>query len=185
MNRIAAVFMLIVCAVVFSNAQQKPTVTNADLEKYRARRVAAEEALQQKYAEMGFPSPVELERRRNRDYWDKIELGEKLQQQRLEQEKLEAERAERERLVYIAAKAAAEVQAAASKEVVVERQDNTGYLWGYYVWGNQRYPWRSPYPYYYPYPVGSGTYRVGGGMVTIQPGAQIPAYPQRPRWRQR
>lgn len=185
MKRIAAVFMLIVCAVVYSNAQQKPTVTNADLEKYRARRVAAEEALQQRYAEMGFPSPVELERQRNRDYWDKIELGEKLQQQRLEQEKLEAERAERERLVYIAAKAAAEAQAAAAREVVVERQDNSGYLWGYYVWGNQRYPWRSPYPYWYPYPIGNGTYRAGGGMVTVQPGTRPPVNQQPPWWRRR
>ena len=177
MKRIAAVFALFAGVVVHSNAQSAP-VTNADLEKYRAKRVAAEEELRQKYAEMGFPGPAELERQRNKDYWDKIELGEKLQAQRHELEKLEAERAERERLVRIAAEASIAAAAAQQKEVVVERQDNTGYLWGYYVLGNRRYPWRSPYPY-----GNTTTYRAGGGMVTVQPGVQLPATRQRPRWR--
>jgi hypothetical protein len=182
MKGLTAICALIVGAVMFTNAQT-PTVTNAELEKYRAKRVAAEEELRQKYAEMGFPGPTELERQRNRDYWDKIELGEKLQAQRHEREKLEAERAERERLVRIAAEASIAAAAARQKEVVVERQDDTGYLWGYYILNNRRWPWRSPYPYYYPYPTGSGTYRVGGGMVVAQPGAQVPSYPQRPRRR--
>jgi hypothetical protein len=185
MKGIAAVFAMIGCAFVYSNAQTKP-VTNADLEKYRAKRVAAEEELRQKYVEMGFPGPAVLERQRNREYWDKVELGEKLQAQRNEREKLEAERAERERLVRIAAEASIAAAAAArQREVVIERQDNSGYQYGYYVWGNRRFPWRSPYPYYYPYPIGSGTYRVGGGMVMSQPGSQIPAYPQRQRWPRR
>ena len=133
---------------------------------------------------MGFPSPAEIERQRNRDYWDKVEFGEKLQQQRAEREKADAERAERERLVRIAAEASIAAAAASrQREVVVERQDNTGYLWGYYVLNNRRWPWRSPYPYYYPYPTANGTYRVGGGMVTVQPGGvQGPVYPQRPWW---
>ena len=183
MKRTAAICALIFCAVVFSSAQT-PTVTNADLEKYRAKRVAAEEALQQKYAEMGFPSPAEIERQRNRDYWDKVEFGEKLQAQRAEREKAEAERAERERLVRIAAEASIAAAAAQQREVVVERQDNTGYLWGYYVLGGRRYPWRSPYPYGSQYPYGNTTtWRTGGGMVTVQPGVQLPVYRQRPRWR--
>ena len=182
MKRIAAVLALVFGAFLYSDAQTS-TVTNADLEKFRAKRVAAEEALQQKYAEMGFPSPVELERQRNRDYWDKVELGEKLRNQRVEKEKLDAERAERERLVRIAAEAsvAAAAAAAREREVVVERQDNTGYLWGYYIWNSQRYPWRSPYPYYNP----NVQYRVGGGMVVVEPGTQSPVYQQRPPWRRR
>lgn len=175
MKRIAAIFALVVVGVLLANAQTG-TVTNADLEKYRAKRVAAEEALQQKYAELGFPSPVEIERQRNRDYWDKIELGQKLQQQRYEREKLEAERAERERLVRIAAEASIAAAAAQSKEVIIERQDNTGYLYGYYVLGNRHFPWRSPYPYGV-----TTTWRSGGGMVTVQPG--VPVIGQRPRWR--
>lgn len=179
MKRIPAIFTLFLGVVVFSNAQAP--VTNADLEKFRAKRVAAEEELKQKYAELGFPGPAELERQRNRDYWDKIEFGEKLQAQRADREKLEAERAERERLVRIAAEASIAAAAAQQKEVVVERQDNTGYQYGYYILGNRRFPWRSPYPYYYPYPTGSGTYRVGGGMVMSRPGSQVPSYPQRRR----
>ena len=184
MNKVAVVFAIVLCVVVCSNAQSAP-VTNADLEKYRAKRVAAEEALQQKYAELGFPSPAEIERQRNRDYWDKVEFGEKLQAQRAEREKADAERAERERLVRIAAEASIAAAAAQRKEVVVERQDDTGYLYGYYVYGNRRFPWRSPYPYGSPYPIGSGTYRVGGGMVMSQPGSQVPAYPRRQRWPRR
>ena len=180
MKRIAAVCALIFGAVVYSSSQT-PTVTNADLEKYRAKRVAADEALQQKYSEMGFPSPAEIERQRNRDYWDKVEFGEKLLQQRAEREKTDAERAERERLIRIAAEASIAAAAAQQREVVVERQDNTGYLWGYYVLNNRWWPWRSPYPYYYPYPTANGTYRAGGGMVVTQPGIQLPG--QRPRWR--
>jgi len=180
MNRIVSIFVLIVCAAAYANAQAKPAVTNADLEKYRAKRVAAEQELNQRYAEMGFRSPVELERQRNRDYWDKIEFAEKLQAQRVEQEKIAAERAERERLVRIAAEATIAAAAAERENVVVERQDNSGYLWGYYVYGNQRYPWRSPYPY-----GTTTTYRTGGGMVVVQPGVQVPTYPQRPRWRRR
>ena len=49
MKRIAAVFAMIICAVVYSNAQTK-AVTNAELEKYRARRIAAAADLQQKFA---------------------------------------------------------------------------------------------------------------------------------------
>ena len=177
MKRIAAIFAILLGVVVLSNAQA-PTVTNADLEKYRAKRVAAEEELKQKYAEMGFPGPAEIERQRNRDYWDKIELGEKLQAQRHELEKLAAERAERERLVRIAAEASIAAAAAQQREVVVERQDNTGYLYGYYVYGNRRIPWRSPYPY-----GNTTTWRGGGGMVVVQPGVQLPVYRQRPRWR--
>src|SRR5688572_22618088 len=54
MKGLTAICALIVGAVMFTNAQT-PTVTNAELEKYRAKRVAAEEELRQKYAEMGFP----------------------------------------------------------------------------------------------------------------------------------
>jgi hypothetical protein len=179
MKRPIAFLALIAGAVVSVNAQSAP-VTNADLEKYRAKRIAAEQELREKYAELGFPGPAELERQKNKDYWDKIELGEKLQAQRIEREKQEADRAERERLMRIAAEASIAAAQAERENVVVERQDDIGYLWGYYIYGNQRYPWRSPYPY-----GTTTTWRAGGGMVTVQPGVPVPAYPQRPRWRRR
>ena len=61
MRRLTAIFALIAGAVVFADGQTG-TVTNADLEKFRAKRVAAEQELRQKYAELGFPGPAELER---------------------------------------------------------------------------------------------------------------------------
>lgn len=39
---------------------QTPTVTNADLEKYRQERLKAERELRENYEELGFPSPEEL-----------------------------------------------------------------------------------------------------------------------------
>lgn len=39
---------------------QTPTVTNADLEKYRQERLKAERQLRENYEELGFPSPEEL-----------------------------------------------------------------------------------------------------------------------------
>lgn len=42
---------------------QSRTVTNADLERYRDQRVAAERDLNENYARLGFPSPAERARR--------------------------------------------------------------------------------------------------------------------------
>ena len=174
MNRIAAIFVLIVGAVVYLNAQT-PTVTNADLEKYRQRRVAAEAELAQKYAQMGFPSPVELERQRNRDYWDKIEYAEKLQKERLEREKKEAEL---KQMAYEAAMASQPIY------VIVDRQGTQTSDYNY-----NPYPYYGNYPYYPNYPTYGNypcynsrfgcryprqqfpnqtqlpTYRTGGGMI--------------------
>lgn len=45
----------------FAFAQTK-TITNTSLEKYRQKRLQAEYDLRTNYAELGFPSPDELER---------------------------------------------------------------------------------------------------------------------------
>lgn len=51
--------VLMTGTVLTVNAQT-PTVTNADLEKYREKRLAAERELRENYEELGFPSPEEL-----------------------------------------------------------------------------------------------------------------------------
>jgi hypothetical protein len=55
------IFISAVCA----SAQNGParTITNVDLEKYREKRVKADEDYRQTYAQKGLPSPEELERR--------------------------------------------------------------------------------------------------------------------------
>ena len=57
-------FLTAICLSVLSIAisAQTKTVTNADLEKYRQERLKAEEDYRKNYAQMGFPSPEELER---------------------------------------------------------------------------------------------------------------------------
>jgi len=56
-----AIVILSLTAAVSALAQTK-TVTNADLEKYRKERVENEKKLKERYAELGFPSPEEIER---------------------------------------------------------------------------------------------------------------------------
>ncbi|NNE67938.1 MAG: hypothetical protein HKN33_15345 [Pyrinomonadaceae bacterium] len=47
----------------FGFAQTK-TITNADLEKFRTKRLKAEKELRENYRQLGFPSPEEMERQR-------------------------------------------------------------------------------------------------------------------------
>jgi len=53
--------VVILTAAVSALAQTK-TVTNQDLEKYRRQRVESERQLKERYAEMGFPSPEQIEK---------------------------------------------------------------------------------------------------------------------------
>jgi hypothetical protein len=57
--------LTIFISAVGVSAQDGParTITNADLEKYREKRVKADEDYRQTYAQKGLPSPEELERR--------------------------------------------------------------------------------------------------------------------------
>ena len=72
-------------------AAQSATVTNADLEKYRQKRLAAERDLRENYARLGFPSPEELERRNAESARQREELAARLERERLERERIEAE----------------------------------------------------------------------------------------------
>lgn len=53
-------------ASVVSTFAQTKTVTNADLEQFRQKRVESEKKLREDYARMGFPSPEELDRQNRR-----------------------------------------------------------------------------------------------------------------------
>ncbi len=64
--------LFILCSIFlaagFASAQTvRKTVTNADLEKFRQKRLAAENDYRENYAKMGFPSPEELEKQREQD----------------------------------------------------------------------------------------------------------------------
>jgi hypothetical protein len=73
---------------IFTNvvSAQKKTVTNADLEKFRQRRVQSEKEYRENYQRLGLPSPEELEKRREQDGKALAELSERLRKERLERE---------------------------------------------------------------------------------------------------
>ena len=87
-------FMVCVCllAAVPAIAQTR-SVTNAELEKFRQKRVKAEQDYRENYARMGFPSPEELDRQLEKSRVEREELSTRLTAERLQREKAEAERA--------------------------------------------------------------------------------------------
>jgi hypothetical protein len=76
-----AVLVLTASVSAFS---QTRTVTNEDLEKYRKERVESERKLKERYNEMGFPSPEELERRNAQRRAEMEQYSDQLRTERLE-----------------------------------------------------------------------------------------------------
>jgi hypothetical protein len=92
MRRMFFILGLVSSLAIGSYAQARRTVTNADLEGYRQRRVAAEQDLEQNYARLGFGSPEEMARQRMVSEQQLLELSSRLKQERLERERIELER---------------------------------------------------------------------------------------------
>jgi hypothetical protein len=65
------------------------TVTNADLEKYKQKRLAAERDLAENYAEMGFPSPEEILRQNEESRRELNEFADQLRRERIARERLQ------------------------------------------------------------------------------------------------
>ncbi len=66
------------------------TVTNADLEKFRQKRLAAERDYRENYARMGFPSPEELDAQIEKSRVQREAMAERYRNERLQREQLEA-----------------------------------------------------------------------------------------------
>ena len=84
-----AMLMFIVAAATVSASAQRKTITNADLEKYRQERLAAEKDYRDNYASRGMPSPEELEKRRELSRIAAEKLSERLRSEELERARLE------------------------------------------------------------------------------------------------
>ena len=81
------VFCLMFLAVGFASAQTaRKTVTNADLEKFRQKRLAAEKDYRDNYEKMGFPSPEELEKQHEQDRKDMSELSARIEKENYDRE---------------------------------------------------------------------------------------------------
>ena len=93
-------FCITLLTVTAASAQGRQ-VTNLDLEKYRVTRVAADKELRENYEKLGFPSPEELERRREKSRVETERLAVKLSADRIEQERVDAQREAASRFVTV------------------------------------------------------------------------------------
>lgn len=91
MKKRMLIFICLSLLTTLSAFAQTKTVTNFDLEKYRDRRLSAEKDLRENYARLGFPSPDELERQREKDRIEREALSARLTKERYERERIEAE----------------------------------------------------------------------------------------------
>ncbi|MBS1794869.1 MAG: hypothetical protein JSS81_13500 [Acidobacteria bacterium] len=74
--------VILTAAAALPLMAQTRTITNDDLEKYRRERVEAEKKLNERYAEMGFPSPAERQREIDRKRAEMEEYSDQLGRQR-------------------------------------------------------------------------------------------------------
>lgn len=146
-----------ILAVVPALAQTK-SVTNADLEKFRQKRLKAEKDYRENYAKMGFPSPEELDRQIEKSRVEREELAARLTTERLKREQVEAERA--------AAARYGEGSYFVQENLTVT---NPGY-YGYpnIIYYGRRFP-RSGRNYNFPVRVGNGIPIVNYGYPPVRP----------------
>ncbi len=86
--------LFILCLIVGSGdaaLAQTRTVTNADLEKFRQARVAAERDLRENYERLGFPSPEELEKQSEERQTEFEDVALQLRQERLQRQMIAAQ----------------------------------------------------------------------------------------------
>lgn len=117
--------LFFLCAMValagFANAQGK-TVTNADLEKFKQKRLQADQELKLYYAKLGL-SEEDVVKREAANAKEREELSARLRASRLEQERLDAEARQRE------------IEAAGTPVNVVVPNGGYGYP-GYFTYWN-------------------------------------------------
>lgn len=89
MKKIAVVLCVVFSFTIVAGAQvASKTVTNADLEKFRQKRTAAEQEYRETYAAKGLPSPEELKAQNEKRLRDVEELADKLRAEDLERQRL-------------------------------------------------------------------------------------------------
>lgn len=81
MKKQIALFLGLIFSVSGAAFAQTPTVTNADLEKFRQKRIKAEREYRENYEKMGFPSPEELEAQIEQSRIERAELSARLEMQ--------------------------------------------------------------------------------------------------------
>lgn len=152
--------VFITLAFIIPAAAQSKTVTNSDLDKYKAERVRGETDLRENYARLGFPSPEELERREAEATKKRNELSARLTLERLEQERIDAQ--------YRAAAAA--IYASQPRTIVVHGSDESGYFLNYgYGYGRRPVYRNRGFQYQQPGYFAGGQFWPTGPRTTPQP----------------
>ena len=131
------VFIVILLGVSYAGAQTLE-ITNADLEKFRAKRLAAEKELRENYAKLGFASPEERAKQAEKEEKERTALVDKLRVDRRERERIEVERL----------KVAVEIERASQpQKIIIERNDQDRNQWNPFGWPYQNRGWNGlPFP---------------------------------------
>ena len=123
--------MLFILCLVFALGNvafgQIKTITNADLEKFKQKRLAAEKEYLENYERLGLPSPAELEQQREKDNLERAERSQRLEQERLQRQIY----AQQQQPIYV-------VQSV----TINQRRTNRPYFYNYLPYGY--YNFRSP-----------------------------------------
>lgn len=91
-KRLLFIWILTFIASISATAQQHRTVTNADLEKFRQKRLEALKDYRENYERLGFLSPAELEKNIEQSRVERAELAARLRGENMEREQLDLER---------------------------------------------------------------------------------------------
>jgi len=84
-KRLLFILCLVFCVSSFAFGQIK-NITNADLEKFKQKRLAAEKEYLENYERLGLPSPAELEQEREKSNRERSELAARLEQEQIQRE---------------------------------------------------------------------------------------------------
>ena len=172
MRRIAVVLSVVLTLVIagaaqVSNTRASRTVTNTDLDRFKQKRLAAEREYRENYAQMGFPSPEELDRQNEQSRAEREELSAKLREERLERERISAERA----------RAEAELAAAEGSAIPSSMSDGYSPFYGYGSYGGYGTYYGGFGPSFGRRHFGpSGFIRFGRNSRTLLPYFAIPGY---------
>lgn len=91
MKKQIVVFLGLIFAFSSVAFAQMKTVTNADLEKFRQKRLEAEREYAENYKKLGFPSPEKLEQKRIEDEKNLIAYSQDLETRRIQREAIQKE----------------------------------------------------------------------------------------------
>lgn len=91
MKKQILLFLGLMFIAINGASAQNRSVTNADLEKFRQKRVLAERDYRENYEKLGLPSPEELDKRRVQNAKELAELSERLRYENLQREQKERE----------------------------------------------------------------------------------------------